>query len=619
MKRILKTALFTFLLISLAAPLWSQGTYTAASCNYSDVNAIINGPTHTAVDGDVINIPPGSCTWSSGLKVPTGIGITIIGNGTPNSTPSTTGASSSCSANTTITITSGITAFRMTPQYGNSTSRISCMVITPGNGGGVAFSVLGICTSSGCPNLRVDNIDFSSWAGHAEVGISYGIAAVGDMFGVIDHNTIGGSSGNYLQLVEQSNASYLGVGYYGDNSWGQPENYGSANFLYIENNTFNDAGATENEGSAGNLQNQGGGRVVARFNTFNITDNFNFSLGWHGTESSGRPRSTRAYEYYGNTWGCNSTVNGCPPVIGARGGTGLIWGNTYSATVGSTFGGIVNMTTYRTQGAPSNSWGACDGSTAYDTNDGTTYYSGTISSVSGSTITVSGSPGWNTNQWVNNGAPFSVHDVTKGTGSEITASGSNTLTYANTGGPGQYSANSGDSIEILRATVCIDQAGGRGAGIVYNSADNPANATPANEAVSPVYTWEDSGTNNPNPIGSDTARIIRNRDFYEENYGQAVQSSTTSPFDGSTTIGMGHGTLANRPTTCTTGVGYFANDQGNWNQSGNGFGQGELFVCTAPNTWGSTPYYTPYTYPHPLTLQGTNPPTPPTSLVTSIQ
>jgi len=44
-------------------------------------------------------------------------------------------------------------------------------------------------------------------------------------------------------------------------------------------------------------------------------------------------------------------------------------------------------------------------------------------------------------------------------------------------------------------------------------------------------------------------------------------------------------------------VGYWATDQGSWNQSGSG-GQGVLYKCTATNTW--TLYYTPYTYPHPL-------------------
>src|SRR5215471_19723298 len=55
------------------------GTYTAATCNRSDVNSVINGPTHTAVDGDIINIPAGSCTWTASLSVT--VGISIIGAG----------------------------------------------------------------------------------------------------------------------------------------------------------------------------------------------------------------------------------------------------------------------------------------------------------------------------------------------------------------------------------------------------------------------------------------------------------------------------------------------------------------------------------------------------------
>jgi hypothetical protein len=594
----------------------AQGSYTAASCNQSDVNAVINGPTHTAVNGDTINVPAGTCTWTTGITVPSSIGITIIGNGTPNSTPSTTGASSSCS-NTTITVSKGTTAFGMTPAFGNSTSRLSCMTVASGTGSGVFLSILGACTSNGCPNLRIDNITFNNWAGAAEVGNSYGITAVGDMFGVIDHNTINGSTGNYLELVEQSNASFLGVGYWGDNSWAQPENYGSANFLFFENNAFNDAGTTDNEGNAGGIQTRGGGRVVARFNTFNITDNYNYTLNWHGTESNGRPRSGRAYEYYQNTWNCSGAdtkANGCAPVVNVRGGTGLMWGNTLTAASGSYFSTALNMYTYRTQGNPSGAtWGPCDGSTGYDTNDGTTYYSGTIGSVSGNTITVSGSPGWTANQWFVNGEPYSVHDVTQSNGAEIGSNTSNTLTINADGGPGQYVPASGDSIEILRATHCIDQAGGRGTSILYNSADNPANVTPADNVASPTYLWMNSSSPAPSLLAySDTARVIQNRDFYLENANQAAQSSTSSPFNG--TNGMGHGTLANRPTICTPGVGYWATDQGDWNQSGSG-GQGEMFLCTATNTW--TPYYTPYAYPHPLTGTGTAP-APPANLQATV-
>jgi hypothetical protein len=67
----------------------------------------------------------------------------------------------------------------------------------------------------------------------------------------------------------------------------------------------------------------------------------------------------------------------------------------------------------------------------------------------------------------------------------------------------------------------------------------------------------------------------------------------TASFTGAT--GVGSGTLASRPATCTSGVGYWATDQGSWNTVGP---SGLFYKCTSTNTW--TLYYTPLTYPHPL-------------------
>jgi hypothetical protein len=122
-----------------------------------------------------------------------------------------------------------------------------------------------------------------------------------------------------------------------------------------------------------------------------------------------------------------------------------------------------------------------------------------------------------------------------------------------------------------------------------------------------VGNFSNQTTNNVNDS------LLANRDFYVNSHNQSAQVSPTSPFTGSpsTGPGTGYGTFANAPPTCTAGVAYWATDQGNWNQSGSG-GQGQLYLCTATNTW--TLSYTPYTYPHPLiagsgtSSGGVNPP-----------
>ena len=92
-----------------------------------------------------------------------------------------------------------------------------------------------------------------------------------------------------------------------------------------------------------------------------------------------------------------------------------------------------------------------------------------------------------------------------------------------------------------------------------------------------------------------------------DNCGGVVEENATfwlskTSFNG--TVGIGAGTLAARPATCTTGVGYWATNQSTTNLTGM-VGpnpstpiSGTLYKCTSPNTW--TTYYTPLAYPHPL-------------------
>jgi hypothetical protein len=136
-----------------------------------------------------------------------------------------------------------------------------------------------------------------------------------------------------------------------------------------------------------------------------------------------------------------------------------------------------------------------------------------------------------------------------------------------------------------------------------------------NGNLKPMYFWNNRwsdtgariGLSVDNPWGATSPsvddHIAANRDFYEAPSASA-QTSATSPFNGAS--GMGFGTASRRPTTCTTGatgggVGYWATDEGRWNGFAGG-AQGRLYRCSATNTW--TLHYTPYTYPHPLRVQG---------------
>lgn len=100
----------------------------------------------------------------------------------------------------------------------------------------------------------------------------------------------------------------------------------------------------------------------------------------------------------------------------------------------------------------------------------------------------------------------------------------------------------------------------------------------------------------PCPAGDfNGVHLQANRDYFV----------STASFTGAG--GVGTGPVANRPTTCTAGVGYWATDQGNWNRRQTS-PAGQLYRCTAPNTWSL--HYVPYTYPHPLAAAGSAPPPP---------
>lgn len=140
--------------------------------------------------------------------------------------------------------------------------------------------------------------------------------------------------------------------------------------------------------------------------------------------------------------------------------------------------------------------------------------------------------------------------------------------------------------------------------------------TPAGGRLSPIYCWGNTWTDNNAQascaieqaiaVGTEytAEHFVTDRDIFNA-VSASSQSSPTSPFNGTT--GMGFGTLANRPTTCSTaatdagdsgfgGVGYFATDKGP---------QGTLYNCGNSNKW--TIHYQPYSQTDGVTPSGRHP------------
>lgn len=584
MTRIIKSVLFGLLLGTLFNATAHAATHTAASCSESDVASAVA----QASNGDTVIIPscPSGVSWTTSLTVTKGITIQGQGAGITVLLDNTSKGDSNCqravpligvslSSNVPFRVT-GLTITGVPPAY-NCGESAEHILFT-----GVSHQV------------RIDNIIFNLFVA--------GVNITGDTWGVADHNTFNEPTNENPPFpFGIHHDSWQNVGAYGDNSWAQADTFGQAGAFYIENNTFNYSSTAYFP--TGCFDSEEGGRVVFRFNT-----GCPF-VGNHGLDSSGRYRSARSFEIYNNPFVAIVNPNGNMYTgVFLRGGTGMIFNNNFNDVSGSDYvGSLVLVNSYRdTSGyapwGPSYTAEECDGRGPFDTNTRTVYASFTASSSSTLDRTVaSGSPGWTTNQWADGaGITYSLVDTAIGWGSTIVSNTSNTIITSAAAQPGNgaaHTASSGDVMQILASYPCTDQIG-RGPG-AYISGGNPTPIATVNQASDPTYEWLNSHNGmNQSAISSANFHVQQNRDYYD----------WTSSFNG--TSGVGSGALASRSSTCTVGVAYWATDQGNWNQSGRG-GQGELFVCSATNTW--TLYYTPYTYPHPLTLGGGSP-DPPTNL-----
>jgi hypothetical protein len=295
---LVKRLSFIFLVSAFfSAALLSAADFTAASCNTSDVQAAIN----SASNGDTVQIPNGSCSWSTGIATTKQIWIRA-----QNYTPTTGGTSS---RNVTITNNSSSALFDLTT--GNSFHvRVTGIAFDEGSGNVNHIYLHG----SGTMVALIDDDYFQI---KNRFGNEPGVAAIawealgGVMWNVLAEGVGGGLGGQCCPEGASIHVSSP-LAWASNSTLGSLDTNGTQN-LYIEDSTW------RNFGQAPDIDDNG--RVVIRHSTLD-----GISALTHGFTSA---FGGRQFEYYNDTIiTTTSNRNVAGRYFWARAGTGVLHDNT---------------------------------------------------------------------------------------------------------------------------------------------------------------------------------------------------------------------------------------------------------------------------------------------------
>jgi len=321
MERRAQFLLSTLFLLCLSAPV-RAADINAASCSDTDVQAAID----SAVDGDRVLIPAGSCTWTVEVTS-TNKGITLEGAGV---------------ANTTIINGTGGRAMRFFLEAGDPTFILTAFTYDHNNIGG---STIGMTmTGGGLDAFRIHHIDFINLNG---TGLSIDMDGL-EVSGLVDNNLFD------MPVTSGSKSIRIfGTGPSQHQPFSRPIELGSEKFIFVEDNTFDFDDA--NDGSQDCF---GGARYVFRHNTV-----INTKTGHHGADS-GNFRGIHSFEIYDNTY--NRTAAGNIRMHHLRSSTGVLYNNTYTGNYGQLT--VTNFRCDESQGFA----GICDGTSIWDENQPST-------------------------------------------------------------------------------------------------------------------------------------------------------------------------------------------------------------------------------------------------------
>lgn len=469
----------------------------AKSVQYADVSAAVK----QAADGDTVELPVGTATWSQELKITKGITLagktTTRGAGTKNAT---------ADDQTIIIVDGGPESQSLLTFNTSKPFRLTGFTIRSGAKDipdqSLTQSVIGLNGRQGVA-FRMDNMHLDGikrravWCGGWSIGVI-------DSTIIRTIRTKGHHHASFRFDQRQWNGHGEGNGAWADYPW-----LGTDKFVFVEDTTiFGSLG----EGGSGNVDASGGARFVIRHNYFSQA-----TVAAHGTADNAAGRGTRCAEVYNNIFDWDGRApHDC------RTGTYIWHDNAWPTKMGRDTDYFITLPVFR-ENFRAFSWGFAQGTNPWDQNDtegdGTfveghppkTFETGTATSAS-----VRNNKGvtfgdnlkhWKPGQWKG----YSITNVSspqKYFGMWIVDNTENTITHT----PGQgLKFAVGEKYEINRVVRALDQSGAGKGDLLKIVGDHAINTVTGkisypHQQQETCYEWNNTHTPTGKPLKFDGGR-----------------------------------------------------------------------------------------------------------------